>query len=146
MKKMYLFAAVLMMAALSCESRHNKTAGDEINDAVQAVSNTDTENSGYYGVYKGTLPCADCGGIKTELQVLSDGTYKLRSEYLGKKDAVFEESGVYNIINGNVIELVTPSSGDKTYYKILEGAVAMSDSAGNTADGVLAKNYILKKQ
>ena len=34
-----------------------------------------------------------------------------------RENGIFEESGVYNMIGENIIELVTPSSGAKTYYK-----------------------------
>lgn len=40
-----------------------------------------------------------------------------------KKNDTFEESGIYNIMSQDIIELVTPSSGEKTYYKILDNAV-----------------------
>jgi hypothetical protein len=40
------------------------------------------------GSYIGTLPCADCPGIQSELELLyvndSLGQYRLRSKYLGK--------------------------------------------------------------
>lgn len=62
-------------------------------------------------------------GIKTTLKINSDTTYDLRSEYFGKKNDTFEESGIYNIMSQDIIELVTPSSGEKTYYKILDNAV-----------------------
>lgn len=104
------------------------------------------KNKDYYGTYEGTLPCADCGGIKTTLKINSDTTYDLRSEYLGKKNGIFEESGIYNIVGENIIELVTPSSGDKTYYKVLDGAVALSDSIGTINSGELSEQYILKRQ
>ncbi|MCX2638056.1 copper resistance protein NlpE, partial [Klebsiella pneumoniae] len=36
------------------------------------------------GEYEGVFPCADCEGIKVELQLNSDKTYELSEEYLGK--------------------------------------------------------------
>ena len=83
---------------------------------------------------------------RTTLKINSDTTYELRSEYLGRKDGVFEESGIYNIVGENIIELVTPSSGEKTFYKILDGSVALSDSLGTLNGSELAEHYILKRQ
>lgn len=65
---------------------------------------------------------------------------------MGRKDGVFEESGIYNIVGENIIELVTPSSGKKTFYKILDGSVALSDSLGALNGSELAEHYILKRQ
>jgi uncharacterized lipoprotein NlpE involved in copper resistance len=107
----------------------------------------DSKNKDCYGTYEGILPCADCGGIKTTLKINSDATYDLRSEYLGEENGIFEESGVYNMIGENIIELVTPSSGAKTYYKVLDDAVVLSDSTEIfNNSGRLAAQYILKRQ
>lgn len=100
----------------------------------------------YVGIYEGTLPCADCEGIKTKLTIKNDTTYELKGMYLGKEDGKIETNGIYNIINGEILELVTPSSGDKTYYKILEDAVALSDASGKLVEGELAEDSILKKK
>ena len=110
-----------------------------------ATTTVNTKNKNFYGTYEGTLPCADCSGIRTTLKINSDTTYELRSEYLGRKDGVFEESGIYNIVGENIIELVTPSSGKKTFYKILDGSVALSDSLGTLNGSELAEHYILKR-
>ena len=111
-----------------------------------ATTTVNTKNKNFYGTYEGTLPCADCSGIRTTLKINSDTTYELRIEYLGSKDGVFEESGIYNIVDENIIELVTPSSGKKTFYKILDGSVALSDSLGTLNGSELAEHYILKRQ
>ncbi|MGD9888064.1 MAG: META domain-containing protein [Halothiobacillaceae bacterium] len=42
--------------------------------------------------YQGTLPCADCSGIDTRLNLLPDGQFQMRMTYLGR-----EGSGVYSI-------------------------------------------------
>lgn len=110
-----------------------------------AADTVNTGNENYYGTYEGTLPCADCGGIKTTLKINSDTTYELRSEYLGKKDGVFEKNGVYNMLGENIIELVPPSSGNRTYYKILDGALVLSDSVGTLDDSELVEYYVLRK-
>ena len=47
---------------------------------------------------------------------------------------------------GKLLELVTPSSGEKTYYKIKDAqSVILTDSLGNEPEGELAKDYVLKK-
>lgn len=147
MKGLYLLTVITAIAVTGCdENRKGNGCKREITTTVTKTASSKNKIADFYGTYEGTLPCADCGGIRTTLKINNDTTYELRSEYLGMKDGVFEESGVYRIMSGNVIMLITPSSGDKTYYKIIEGGVALSDSTGKTASGKLAKHYILKKQ
>lgn len=57
----------------------------------------------YFGIYKGTLPGADCPGIATTLTLAADGTYALRMEYLGR-EVVFDESGRFEV-EGNILTL-----------------------------------------
>lgn len=48
--------------------------------------------------------------------------------------------------DGNVIELVTPSSGEKTYYKVRNAnSVIMTDSTGTEPEGKTANLYVLTK-
>lgn len=146
-KKNLLLSIVLIMVMSSCVGSQKKSVIQE-QDRVSVIDsvNNKEESVAYCGTYKGTLPCADCVGIKTTLKINGDNTYNLRSEFLGKKEAVFIESGTYDIIDGNIIELITPSSGDKSYYKILDNGIALSDSEGALNQGELADHYILKKQ
>lgn len=132
-----VIAALLFIGCSNAKQKNNETT---------AIENPET-TPGYIGVYVGTLPCADCEGIKTELSINDDTTYNLKSEYSGKEDGIFEENGTYNLLEGDVIELVTPSTGEKTYYKILDGSLALTaDSTGTLNTGELAEFYILKKR
>jgi len=40
--------------------------------------------------YSGTLPCADCPGIKATLNLLTDGSYVSRMEYLERRNVLVE--------------------------------------------------------
>ena len=76
-----------------------------------------------------------------------DKTYTLKSEYIGRKDATFETSGIYHIIGDSIMELVTPSSGEKTYYRMLNNRqVMLSDKEGTISQSLLAEHYILNKK
>lgn len=105
--KLHLLVAAMIIVTSGCVGSGKKYKQQE-NSAAGVV---DSKNKDCYGTYEGILPCADCGGIKTTLKINSDATYDLRSEYLGEENGIFEESGVYNMIGENIIELVTPSSG-----------------------------------
>ncbi len=143
MNALKILVAISLVAALAgCKNTRQKQNGSEVK-----TEKHDTKQTSYYGHYEGVLPCADCEGIKTSITIHADSTYELRSEYLGQEgDNIFEENGTYNVLDENLIELITPSSGLKTYYKILENAIALSDPEGKSNEGELAEHYILKKQ
>lgn len=97
------------------------------------------------GVYKGTLPCADCQGIETTLTLNADKTYNLLSTYLGKGDGKpVESKGSFEWMNGNVIKLNDPR-GAPQLVMISENKVLMLDRSGQKVTGQLADKYILVK-
>ena len=145
MKMIFLWATCLVVITGCNAPQENH---DQIENGGTKIENT-SENSNFYGTYEGTLPAADCEGIKTTLTLNKDKTYILRSEYIGEgeKSATFESKGHYNLINGNLIELSLTSSNEKSYYKILDGSKLMlSDKEGSINQGILSEHYILKKK
>lgn len=144
MKVNLLLCISLVIALNSCSGVKKNDKVESAKSATTTEVSTKTEN--YYGTYEGVLPCADCEGIKTTLKINPDKTYNLESVYLNKKDGDFDECGTYDVLNGNVIELITPSSNYKTYYRILDNSVMLSDKEGTINNGPLAEHYILKKK
>ena len=73
----------------------------------------------YLGTFKGTLPCADCPGIKTELTLEKDHYYTLKTTYQGKNSKSFTERGRWDISEDlAIIGLLNPQSPNQTYYLI----------------------------
>ena len=97
-----LVATAIITSMSGCTGSQKRTTQQEKESATMATTTVNTKNKNFYGTYEGTLPCADCSGIRTTLKINSDTTYELRSEYLGRKDGVFEESGIYNIVGENI--------------------------------------------
>jgi len=96
------------------------------------------------GVYKGILPCADCEGIKVQVILNSDETYKVSYIYMGKDDTPHTFSGTFAWNEeGTVIRL--PRENFPTYYKVGEGELIQLDIFGNRISGDLADMYILTK-
>ena len=60
-----------------------ETTNSQSNMSTEMTSNA-TANSNWAGEYEGVFPCADCEGIKVELDLNPDKTYELSEEYLGK--------------------------------------------------------------
>ena len=141
-RNMMIMPLVALALMASCTGK--KTAQD--------AENTDTTNvadsaNAVAGTYEGTLPAADCPGIKTVLTINADSTYQLQQDYIDRKDGHDEASGVLQVLDGGVLMLVRPSSGDHTFYKVKDAqSIMMTDSLGNEAEGEMAKLYVLKKK
>lgn len=141
-----MLMAGIALTLAACGGKNKQPAANTDSTQV-AGSDTAAIDTSYCGTYRGTLPAADCPGIKTVLTISSDSTYSLSSDYVGKKDGQFVTSGVYHMRDGKLIELVTPSSGEKTYYKVKDSkTVVMTDSLGNEPEGETAKLYVLTKE
>ncbi len=92
-----------------------------------------------YGTYYGTFPCADCSGINYELTLSEDNTYRLRSNYLGKPDGRFEDSGTYTLSDGRI----RLSGEELNELLVEEGSLVAMDRSGEPVTGDLAPMYLL---
>lgn len=150
MKNNLMIFAVMSLALMtSCNG--NKTAQDVVNnDSVNVTDTAVNENvdlASVAGTYEGTLPAADCPGIKTVLTINADKTYELKQDYIDRKDGHDEASGVLELLDGNVLMLVRPSSGEHTFYKVKDDkSIIMTDSLGNEPEDDMAKLYVLTKK
>jgi len=146
MKKIsLLLVATATLFLASCSSKESKTTEQE--EATQTEVTEEVATPAYVGTYEGTLPAADAAGFKTTLTINADMTYQLTQVAEGgKEENKTEESGTYNLLENDVLELITPSTGAKAYYKVLDNSVALvSDATGTLAEGELADKYILNK-
>ncbi len=96
------------------------------------------------GTYKGVLPCADCEGMETTIELKSDSTYSRVIKYLGKKENSFTASGKWTWINGSTISLGSIKEGPNQYF-VAEGKLIQLDMSGKRITGELAAKYELKK-
>jgi uncharacterized lipoprotein NlpE involved in copper resistance len=134
-KNIMLLAMGIAALAVGCNG--NKT--NNTNTADTTTVNT------LLGTYEGTLPAADCPGINTSLTINADSTYDLLTHYVGQKDTI-RENGVYHTTGDKLIQLVTPSSNDKTYYKVMDDStLIMTDDSGEEPTGELKQHYQLHK-
>lgn len=160
MKKSLLALALTSLVLASCSKPENKTdtataeqhsqAASEVkHDQHQAHDMTHTaENSlDWSGDYQGKLPCADCEGIQTELQLNDDKTYVLKETYLGKGDGKpFETKGSFTFDSKNPSMIVLDQKSEQRKFFIGENTATALDLEGNKIDGSLAEYYVLKKK
>ncbi|MDR2122486.1 MAG: copper resistance protein NlpE [Flavobacteriaceae bacterium] len=158
MIKKIFYVALSGIFVVSCDKKQAQNT-EELNDSITVAATTDTvenkplkqtreiqeELREVAGIYKGTLPCADCEGIETQLVLEVYGTYILTHKYLGKKDTEkpFEYRGKY-ALDKSKNEVVLDADKTKK-YAVKKDELIHLDEDGNVITGELAPNYILKK-
>ena len=95
------------------------------------------------GTYCGVLP----PNVETTLTLNADGTYLLIRTFKEKQNKQEKLRGTFQVLDGNILMLVHPSSGDNKFYKVRDANhIVLIDSFGNELQKEDRKNYILKKR
>ncbi len=129
-------AMVIAFAIAACQTK--KAASNE--DADPAHNSMNSVD--WTGTYQGTLPCADCPGIRYTITLNDDDTYLLKTRYLEKSDSVFTESGTFAWDQtGGKITLA--DRGEK--FQVGENQLFHLDMEGNRITGNLAEHYVLAR-
>ena len=66
------------------------------------------------GTYYGVLP----PDIKTTLTLNADGTYRLKQKSANDSDSCAVLNGIFKVLDGSILMLEHPSSGDNIFYKV----------------------------
>ena len=155
MKKSIIAISLASLVLAACSKTENKKVEEQTPATTETVSEAtvaDTAHTAenaidWNGTYKGILPCADCEGIKTELELNSDKTYEIKETYLGKGDGKpFESKGSFQFDNKNSSIIELDKAGDSRKYFVAEGYLKALDLEGNEITGDLADKYQLKKE
>ena len=94
------------------------------------------------GTYYGVLP----SDVETTLTLNADGTYLLIQTFKEKQNEQERLKGSFQVLDGNILMLVHPSSGEYTFYKVKDANfIVLTDSVGNEPEVETAKFYVLKK-
>ncbi len=121
------------------------------NPSGQTVSNfsfvTDNTEMSWVGTYRGTLPCASCEGMQTELTLNKNKTYDLIIRYLGKKGDpyVFTDKFTLSKDATTIILGGLKDEGQPTQYLLGENSLIQLDMTGKKIEGELAEKYVLVK-
>ena len=149
MKKSTFIILFSLWSVISCqkqtkETEKNATAAKK--DSTKVDSHTSKNALDYTGVYKGVLPCADCSGITTILELKENETYSLQTSYQGKSGKIFEEKGRFQWNDkGNTIVLSDIKNAPNQYF-VGENTLTQLDMSGEKITGELASNYVLRKE
>lgn len=98
------------------------------------------------GTFYGTLPCADCPGIRYELTLNDDGTYVERSEYLEKSVAVRVDSGTYEMEQDTVLRLGNSADEGMNRRAVTDGNLQMLDQSDAVIESDFAERYVLSPE
>lgn len=148
MKKKLIIIAVLVIALVTsyifCGTDKNDTGIDsiKIEEYTAALSNKIDLDS-IAGTYCGVLP----PNVKTKLTLNAEGTYLLIQVFKEKQNEQEKLRGTFQMLDGNILMLVHPSSGEHTFYKVKDANhIVLIDSFGNEPQKEDKKNYILKRK
>lgn len=93
------------------------------------------------GTYYGVLP----SDVETTLTLNASGTYFLARTFKEKQNGQERLRGTFQVLDGNILILVHPSSGDNIFYKVRDAnSIILIDSFGNEPKE--KKHHILKKK
>lgn len=148
--KTILFSLFLFgLIATGCSSGASGTKNSETSadPTVPNPAHTTQNSQDWIGIYKGTLPCADCQGIETTLELTKENTFILTSVYIGKADlgsstakGPFDWSDDYRAIR------LQGFANKPDQYILGENTLTQLDMDGKVITGELADKYVLRKQ
>ncbi|EPF80237.1 lipoprotein involved with copper homeostasis and adhesion [Acinetobacter gyllenbergii] len=155
MKKSIIAISLASIFLVACNKAETPKTDEQTPAATSTENSTEVVDSAHTaensldwnGTYKGVLPCADCEGIETELELNLDKTYELKETYLGKGDGkAFESKGSFTFDSKNTSIIELDKAGDGRKYFVAEGYLKALDTEGKEITGELADKYELKKE
>ena len=147
MKKRLIIIAVLVISLVTsyilCGTGQNDAGIDSIKiEEYTAVLENEVSLDSVAGTYCGVLPT----DVATTLTLNADGTYLLIRTFKEKQNEREKLRGTFQVLDGNILMLVHPSSGDNIFYKVRDANhIILIDSFGNEPKKEVRKDYTLKK-
>ena len=148
MKKKLIIITVLVVALVTSYIVCGTGQGDAGIDSIKveeytAVLENRVSLDSVAGTYCGVLP----PNVETILTLNADGTYILTRTFKEKQNEKEKLRGAFQVLDGNILMLVHPSSGDNIFYKVRDAnSIILIDSFGNEPKKEDKKNYILMKK
>ncbi|ALH95515.1 copper resistance protein NlpE [Acinetobacter equi] len=159
MKKSALILSILAISLAACSKpkTEDQPVASEASAPMTATVASEIAPTGdtaetsldWAGDYKGTIPCANCDGIKTELELKSNKTYELTQEYIGAKDVdtKLDIKGTFTFDPKNPSIITLDSIADNRKLFVGENYVEFrAAETGDAITGPLADQYKLTKE
>ena len=134
----------LVTSYIVCGTGQNNAGVDSIKiEEYSAVLENRVSLDSVAGTYCGVLPT----DVATTLTLNADGTYLLIRTFKKKQNEQEKLRGTFQVLDGNILMLVHPSSGDNIFYKVKDvNSIILIDSFGNEPHKEDRNNYTLKKK
>ncbi|MCC5939820.1 MAG: copper resistance protein NlpE N-terminal domain-containing protein [Lunatimonas sp.] len=138
-KKVFGLGFLMLWAVAACQQKATTM------QQTLPIGDTSRNALDWDGTYSGMVPCADCEGILTVLELTKEETYTLKRTYVGKDPKAYLTEGrfAWNEL-GNIITLDGIEQGPNRYL-VGENQLFQLDMEGNRITGALADNYVLRK-
>ena len=144
------FISIIVICALgfgmsACKSKNSTKS--ETNRTTNKSIHTPKNSLDWPGIYTGTVPCADCAGIYTQITLKEDNTYSLQTKYLGKGKSGENLKGTFQWNNAETIVTLSglKEKSGPYLYQVGENRLIQLDKDGKVITGELASNYVLIK-
>lgn len=137
-----VLAAALALSACDREAAAPAPAAPDATAEAPAAVDPDAVEDNFERTWLGVLPCTDCDGIQTRLQLVREGdkqTYELQETYLGGDDeAVFDQKGRWTSESDDeertLYRLDPQSPAGRRFELRTDGALELLDGAGHPLD------------
>ncbi|MFH6965273.1 copper resistance protein NlpE N-terminal domain-containing protein [Flavobacterium plurextorum] len=110
-------------------------------DRVLGVSSS----ASFSGMYIGTLPCADCGGILTYITFNTNGTISKTTSYQDNDGTSETEYGIF-ILKDKIVTVTIGKDQSEFYLIKSDSVIALVDEGKKEETSQLAANYRLTKR
>lgn len=145
MSKYGVLIAVLAFTLMSCTNQSSKNEDATTDDQTVVDMHTSEISLDWAGVYEGTMPCADCEGIETVVELKDDNTFTATYTYMGEDEYTVSNEGMFTWDeSGQVVTLVAEE--DTKQFKVGENNITLLGEDGEVNTGELAEFYVLKKK
>lgn len=116
------------MSYILCSTEQNDTGVDSIKiEEYSAVLGNGVSLDSVVGTYCGVLP----PDVETTLTLNADDTYLLIRTFKEKQNEWEKLRGTFQVLDGNILMLVHPLSGDNIFYKVRDANhIILIDSFG----------------
>lgn len=145
MKSTNLKLIALVILFSNCKSISENRKSMDSNETIPDMHTSEIALD-WNGIYEGTLPCADCEGIETTIQVKKNLTFASKQTYLGKNVVPLIHHGTFSWNEaGNIITLSADDNTKRSYF-VGENTLTHLDNDARKITGDLASKYVLQKQ
>lgn len=156
--KLLVLASVALIAVAGCDPKKPAEPAAEAPKAEVAAAPAAMpepappaapalDPKAFAGTFSGTLPCADCPGIDTKLELKADGTYAIETSYQGRKDGNSKSDGTWTAEEAGQRVRLDPNSKseeDALYQVVSADEIRALDKEGKAIDS--QANLSLKRQ